>query len=286
MLERVSILRDLLNGHATDVWMFGEKYTGFLFSNTLIWPLFLAAIAFSLFLGITRKDQRCRSFPLLSALAISCILIIIAPLQIGPHHWIMLYPIPQIAIAWVFVEFWRLIRTGIVHSRFQVCASALILCLGFSIVALNVSTTAQYFSHLQANRGAQGWSDGIYKVIDALKGEYSHRPIYFMDWGFFTQACLLSHGSLHVHEYFWSHLSDSKPWSELMQAVSDPSNVFVVHAPGSTKYISVRAAFENAVVQTGLRVKKEQTFYDGRGRPWGQLIELTPSRVQQSSATE
>jgi hypothetical protein len=96
------------------------------------------------------------------------------------------------------------------------------------------------------------------------------------DKRFLMQLHLLSAGSLHVYEPFWDHRSDSMPWPELIRLVSNPDNVFVVHQPKATKFDPVRLAFENAILQTGAKAKRERTFYDRRGTAMLRLIELVP----------
>jgi 4-amino-4-deoxy-L-arabinose transferase-like glycosyltransferase len=103
--ERLAILKETLQGTATNAWMFGEVVTsGFSFNATLLWPLFAIAYPFLLIYGIFRPMDRLRFLGLFVLISAMSLQILMTPLLIGPHHWISLYPFPHVAIGLLISE--------------------------------------------------------------------------------------------------------------------------------------------------------------------------------------
>lgn len=271
--ERIAVLKAMLQGTATNAWMFGEAVIpGFSFNATLLWPLFAVAFLFLLVCGIFRPGDRLRFLALLVLISTMTLQILMTPLLIGPHHWISLYPLPHVAIALLILETSHIRLRWIQRFGSAKITTAVVLI----VLSFNLSAVAHHQRLARSTGGYHSWSDGIYRLADLLKKDFPDRSIQLMDWGFAPQLFLLSGGKLLLYEPFWYDQKDSQYQQTLVQRfcelLKNRDNVFVIHSFQATRLRYAAAAFEAAVMQAGVSPREEQVIFDLRGNELCRLL--------------
>jgi 4-amino-4-deoxy-L-arabinose transferase-like glycosyltransferase len=283
---RIAALKAMLNGQATDAWMFGQPlpphYGG---SGTLLLPLSAAAMIVLLLAGITSRRLRLLAIPAL--ITVILIEIILTPRPVWVHHWITVYPFPHLAVGLMLAEAWSGLR---IRPSWQMGAA----CIGWLVILTAVSfnlLTMTGYHRLMRDTGGAGqwhWSDAIYSLADGLQSRYANRPIVLMDWGFANQLFLLSAGRLKLREAFWPYVNSSEPREELIRLVADPANVFVAHTPTNAQFPKALVALGEAARKACATPMVERHYFDRRGNPVSTLIEFSSGRCPQTrgSATQ
>src|SRR5262249_34583251 len=189
------------------------------------------------------------------------------PLATGPHHVMMLYPFPQIIVAYAAC----LLLLRKVPNHFlalpivaRSVAGGLLLTLLFS----NIVVDAQYLQSFRASGGRGIWSDAIYELTDYGKQNNANKLV-LMDWGFETQLKLLSRGSIQREEFTAARGREEEFADELYRKVRrEGSNIFVFHAPKYTRFTTPRRVFDR-VLETHAELRSElvKVFYLRDGEP-------------------
>ncbi len=270
---RLDVLRNVLHGRATDLWMFGQSVSGVRTqAGTLLWPLFLAAMVFLLLIGLFGQRKRLHALVLLVLIIVTFVQICLTPLSIGPHHWIFLYPLPHLAIGFMFCYVTDSLNRLRWKKIFWLAPCAIIL---LATITFNMITVFNHQKLIRDTGGSNFWSDSIYSLAEALQTDYPNRPIQLMDWGFATQLSLLSGDALHLREPFWTYLKAPQAPEEFVRLAVNPANIFVVHGAATTKFPHIRALLSEAASRTDATTASERAFFDRHGNVIYKLIEFS-----------
>jgi hypothetical protein len=271
LLKRISMLRDVFSGRATDVWMFGQHISGhFGVTGTLLWPLSWIAVMALCCHALVRAKHRGALLALLTLNAVILIQILLTPLAIGPHHWIFLYPFPHLTVALTCT----VLSLERQRHPWQEFASKAGLALAAVAVIFNLFTVSEYHKLMKNTGGYQGWSSVIDPLCGILQVQYANRTIQCHDWGLAGPLHFLSKGKLNLHESYYGQLDTSEPTPKLIRLVQDPYQVFLLRSPLTTVYHPARTAFFKAIEQTKITIKSRRDFVDQRGRQVYSIIEL------------
>ncbi len=196
--------------------------------------------------------------------------IFLIPRPVWVHHWIGIYPFPQLMIALFFVV---VLGRAVREPRLLTWFGSLVIAAS---VFVNLTMQSGYQQLLTETGGTQGWSDAIYALSDRLQSDYADRDIQLLDWGIGHQLLFLSGGKLRTREPFWAQMNDIVPQPALLAAIRDRKNVFVAHTMPQMFFPKTRQALDAAAQQTGLHVKVHHVFNERSGKPLFEIITLEP----------
>ncbi len=270
MPARAAALLLMLEGRSTAIWMFGEALPRRLgVSATPLAPLTIAATV--ILLWNARHSWRFLLFPML--MVVMLIAMFLMPRAIWVHHWIGVYPFPQLAIGAATM----VVLDGAMKRR-QWIGACLVCPLIASALAANLIVDASYRKLMVKTGGAAAWSDGIYQLHQLLETEYANRSIHVMGWGLSTQLQLLSGGQLQLRDSFWDALDRGQVTPKVVGLVRDRSNVFLAPLwPGRGR--PAVSILEEAAESSGCAVESRRRYIKDRlGRNVHALIEFDASR--------
>lgn len=116
------------------------------------------------------------------------LIILISPHANAIHHWIMLYPLPHIIVAYMLVEITR---------RFKVVGSVLV---GLLLIVSSFSYILYAFS-LSSKEVKVYWNGySSRNIVNNLNNGFSDRRIYALDWGISLPVGYLSNGEIAVKD--------------------------------------------------------------------------------------
>ena len=242
------------------------------FQATLLPPALLSAaflIGLILLFGRNPGGRVIAFFVLISLLIL--VEIVATPRATGPHHIMMLYPFPQIIVAYAASELLSLTwGLGNKASPLNIAARVVAAALLLSLLVSNVVVDLKYLQSFRASGGKGIWSDAIYELADYAK-QNSGTKLVLMDWGFENQLQLLSRGSINREEFFWS-LLDQKREEELADTLyqkftRENNDIFVFHAPQCTQFSEPRRIFDRMLEKHGLRPRPTEVLYQRDGPP-------------------
>lgn len=197
--------------------------------------------------------------------------IYITPKATGSHHIMMLYPFPQIIVAYAVSVLLSLRFSSIKRSQML---RAIIRPVSIGILAVlitsNLVADVKYLQFFVESGGRGIWSDAIYDLADYAEQNSDHKFV-LMDWGFDTQLQLLSRGRIKREEFFGTLLAEKQEtelMDELYQKVSKEDNdTFIFHAPQSTQFSRPRRIFDLMLEKYGLAAETTKVFYQRDGEP-------------------
>lgn len=245
--SRLLSLRYLFSGTGLDIYMFGRSIAPWLgsYSATLFIPVFVLSLGLiALFVKVPMVspiDWRSVLFPLAMA-GLLLAQMLITPLNLWLHHFIFLYPFPQLFVG---------ITLGQALTRVEPGAFRRVLgpVAGFSLIALVASNSAvvwQYHQLMATHPGSNIWSTAIYNLNDVLLAEHREQTIQVLDWNIGNQLLLLSAGELRVHE-LWIDLNGPETEDAFLHAIENKSNLFVLPYPGTATFERPSEVFQRAV---------------------------------------
>jgi hypothetical protein len=190
----------------------------------------------------------------------------------GPHHTIMVYPIPHILIACGLVELIRLGEAG-AQLRKKVLTIFSGLCI-IALVASQVIIDARYVWSFQARGGVGFWSDAIYDLARYTRSQ-PDKTYLLMDWGFSNQLLLLSGSKIKKREAYFPtrSASDSEKIAWLRPYLRLQNSILVFHAPAFESFPMLKC-FQRALQQQGLMASLVKTFYQRDGTAIYYLYEI------------
>lgn len=219
-----------------------------------------------------------------SLLVLIALQIYITPHATGPHHVIMLYPLPHLIIAYALS---RLPNTLAVQpGQFRRVAATYIVFGSVGLLVLsNLAVDSEYLLGFVRTGGSGVWSDAIYPLAEYVQQGQGDRYL-LMDWGFNTQLLLLSRGKIKKTEIFWS-LLDQKREDTLAQGLytmqSTQPTLFVFHSTKYTAFSQPRIVFDLMVQRNHLRETIVKVFRQRNGDPVYVIERLEPTTQSQLS---
>jgi 4-amino-4-deoxy-L-arabinose transferase-like glycosyltransferase len=251
------------------------------FQETLLPPaLLVAAIVIVLLLMFsTNRGRRAISFVIILALVIFAG-IIATPRATGSHHILMLYPFPQIIVAYAASGLWSWKFTARNPST-RLTAGVVLAALLFSLLVSNLVLDAKYLQSFRAIGGKGIWSAAVFQLAEFGQANRKNK-LLLMDWGFENQLQLLSRGSLNREEFFWT-LLDQKREKALVdllyqKAGKDNDTIFVFHTSPYAQFTEPRRIFDRMLAKYALSSQTVKVFYQNDGEAVFQLEQISPDR--------
>lgn len=247
-------------------------YLGGIFGNDLYTVLFLAIAGLSLLLTLkTKEDWQKMAFPLL-IMAFMAVESCITVSDLWPEHYLILLPLPQLAIAAGLSLFVRRSSLG----KPTVAAAVLMVTL---LVAGDLWVDWSYHQALTRSGGYGAHSDAIYKLAEYLEKQKVSSPLA-MDWGIKTTVQFLTLGCVNPAELFgYEGLADADAAFEerLAPFLEDPDSFFIFHSREATAYQGRREAFKELVAEMEKTARVEKIFYDRSSKPVFELVRIEDS---------
>ena len=187
----------------------------------------------------------------------------------APHHVLLVYPVPQLALAAVAVGGPRLMR-----GRARLAAAALGAAAVAACVGASVATTAATLSRLDRTGGIGSYSDRIYTLDRYLLQHDVRRRLVVIDWGIYQNLIALSNGNLKGTE-LWEELnSRDRLRGSVTAELDDPSARYVLHAPQATIFPRARDRFFAIVRRDGRHALLERRIATRLGQPLFEIYRL------------
>lgn len=279
---RTAPLMAMFDGRATDVWMFGYPISPqWGVASTLLWPLTIVAIVLLLIISLATQRWKLLATPALMALVL--LQIYLTPRRVWAHHWIGLYPFPQLLIGLTLAEAGKAAARRNLNRSLVAALGTLVVLLA---VIFNLLVMKGYHQLMREGGGVFPWSDAIYPLAETLKSEYPDRRVQVLAWGISNQLHFLAAGKLPAQDPFRQGSNLSERAEFLSSLVTDPANVFVLLSDPSSDSVSAgsRAALDEAARRTCAAAKAERHIADRRGQNVYTLIEFSPRRCQDTTS--
>jgi len=190
----------------------------------------------------------------------------------GPHHYVLAYPFPHLAIAAVAAWGWNRLRGARRLAPVLLVAAVVITMVGWSARELRI---------LRATGGAGNWSDASYDIAAWLQ-EHPPNTVLCMDWGFSHPLLLLSQGRLNERDMSMT-IGNPRPdefagrVQRLVPLLFRPGTLYLFHSPRYQNFAGVREVFDEAVRRTGMRERVAATFKQRNGEEVALLSEVVPA---------
>jgi hypothetical protein len=260
-------------GHTGGLDAFLSALAGLPLRSTLMPQLFVLSLMGLLLLWLFKRLASARAIAFfLIQFAVAVVFNYLSDEATGPHHTIMVYPIPHIFIGCCLIE---LIRLG--EGRGWLRKFALRFSSCFCLIALVISQVvidARYVWSFQVKGGVGYWSDAIYELA-RYADSHADRAYLLMDWGFSNQLLLLSKAKIKKEEAFVPvrDASDSERLAQIERYLRLNKSTLVFHAP-PFESSPLLEFFNRSLPQLGLAAEHVRTFYQRDGEPVYYLYEI------------
>jgi 4-amino-4-deoxy-L-arabinose transferase-like glycosyltransferase len=179
-----------------------------------------------------------------------------------PHHVLLAYPAPHLALAAIAVE-----GASFLRGQFRLVAAAVAAAAVAACLAVSLTTTTDMLSRLRRTGGVGNFSDGIYTLERYLVRHDRGSRLVVLDWGIYQNLVALSDGKLRATE-LWDELNTGgRVRASVLAQLDDPSVRYVLHAPGATNFPRARSRFFAALRRDGRQARLERRVATRLGRP-------------------
>jgi 4-amino-4-deoxy-L-arabinose transferase-like glycosyltransferase len=223
----------------------------------------VAAAAIAILYAITRSRGRFRSAMFVVVWGV--LVLAASALTPGgsyPHHVLLCYPAPHLALAAFVVGGVALLR-----RRARVAAQALGAVAIAAALAVSVTTSAEMLSRIRETGGIGNFSDSIYTLERDLVQHDRSRRLVVIDWGIFQNLVALSGGDLRATELWQPLNAKGRVRGSVLKQLDDPSVSYVFHAPDATNFPRARNRFFAALRRSGRHARLERTVPTRLGKP-------------------
>jgi hypothetical protein len=207
----------------------------------------------------------------LIALAVAWVqMAITANTGLSVHHTILLWPLPQLAIAASLASASR--RLG--RAGLPAVAVTMLVLVASGALVIN-----EYYISMVRYGGGPGWNGAIFPLSDYLKGVPA-RKVMIMDWGIAEPLQFLNRGKLPLT---WGIDEISKPEMSsddrdaVRSMISEPENVFVAHTPAYEFFAGRSPKLTQFAEESGYRREMLKTLSDGYGRDFFEVYRFAPA---------
>ena len=260
---RFHTLVGLLDGRTIGDLIAGAEW------RSLLVPIVALGAAAGILLLSTVPALRTRLAPARFVVFTGVLILVASALTPGgsyPHHVLLAYPFPHLAIAAFTVEAW-----AIAHER---VGRPLSWAVGGSVAAVLVAavvvssaTSGQILSRLTVSGGRGNFSDAIYRLDRYFEHSDSRESFVALDWGIFQPLVGLSQGRLRGRE-LWLQLNGSMQRARAYRReITEPSALYVLHASGQTNFPRARRQFFEIVRGSGRYARLVHVVRSRQGRP-------------------
>ncbi|HYZ76628.1 MAG TPA: glycosyltransferase family 39 protein [Gaiellaceae bacterium] len=220
-------------------------------------PALALAAAAGIALAFAVPSLRARVRPAMFVVLSGFLVLVASGLTPGgsyPHHVLLAYPAPHLALAAVVVE-----GAELVHRRVRLAATLAGAAALTASVAVSFTTTTAILSRLRHTGGTGNFSDGIYNLERYLVRHDRDRRLVIVDWGIFQNIVALSDGDLRATEVWDPLNSNGRVRGKVLEQLDDPAARYVLHAPGATNFPRARSRFFAALRKDGRRARLVHT---------------------------
>jgi hypothetical protein len=215
------------------------------------WPLFLASVLLLPF--VWRTPARRAALFALVFIAVTWGQMVPIRFAGSVHHTILLWPMPQFAVAAVLGAISMRVRFGgpaVAAVTTAACTASLLVI-------------ATYYTNLIRNGGTSAWTEALYPAIDAIRAMRPER-VCVIDFGFHDNLRALLEAEPAVCVADDPVTPEGKRYARLQ--ISQPGTLFVAHTP--THEFDAGSAERHArfVRDEGYAKADQQVFVDRNGR--------------------
>jgi hypothetical protein len=186
------------------------------------------------------------------------------------HHTILLWPLPQAAIALSFAGLAR---------RFAGVAVPVMAATVLTTVS-GALVVNEYYCSLVRNGGAPAWDDAVIAVARYFERAPVYNIAFAMDWGIIEPIRLLEHGRVRLatgtDQLSGPPISDSDQ-AILKSMVTDPKNLFIAHPAGAEFFPNKSRQLQSFAASIGFVPQMVERFSDGFGRPFFEIYRFVPA---------
>ena len=189
------------------------------------------------------------------------------------HHTILLWPLPQMAIAISFsAASRRLGRRGLPAAA---AVTAVMMLAG-------VLQTNEYYRLAWRNGGAKDWTDAVYGLSSYLKRAPA-TAVYCTDWGILDSLRILNRGRLPLSNLFDAVGDDGAALDapRISAAAAEPGALFIAHAKGAAFFEERTPGLIKAAESAGFRQELVAWIPDGFGRPTYEIYRFQKAEAGQ-----
>jgi hypothetical protein len=272
LAERVRQLIGLLDGNTIGDQIAGVSHRPPILP-VLVGVAAVGILGLSVHWGIRRRLAHAR-FVLFAGLVI-LVGSALTPGGSYPHHVLLVYPFPHLAVAAFAVELAGLARERLPAKTVSVVGVSGLAAAVLAAVAAGVLTSARIISRLDVTGGRGNFSDAIYLLDSYLLRSGPRQPFTAVDWGVSTPLVGLSQGRLRGNDV-WLELSDRRFRPGTFRAeLTRPETRYVLHTRADTNFPLSRERFFAVIRKYGHRARLERTI-DGRdGKPVFEIYSVT-----------
>lgn len=176
------------------------------------------------------------------------------------HHLLLVYPMPQIAVALMAV--WLVRHTLTRHRVAMIIGGGLILATGIS----TAHNLIWYTAEVQRTGGAAHWSSAIYDLARYIR-HHPERHYTFAAWGLERQLSMLAEGRTPMLERYFQLANLDMPAearNEVAESMKRRDGVWVFSSI-MPQYLEIRERVFDIAKTAGLRPKQLVSFYPRAG---------------------
>jgi len=190
------------------------------------------------------------------------------------HHTVLLWPLPQVAIAvsWAAASR-RLGRAGIP-------ALAAVLAMAMISGALVIN---EYYAVMWRDGGGQSWSDAIFPLSNYLKTTPA-RTVICLDWGILDPLRLLGSGRLPLEngpDTLGQPEIAEGDRAQVTSRMADPANLFIAHTKEFEFFPRAKQNLARLAAESGYFRETVAVIPDSYGRPVFELYRFRAARSPQ-----
>jgi hypothetical protein len=199
------------------------------------------------------------------ALLASLVFLAAVPFARGPHHFLLVYPLPHVVVGTALGALWASGGRWRGWRRASSQGAAVVALVALLLPSVMLGRAFQTAVSRDGGRGY--WSaEALDSLVATLDGPFVGRTVTLLDWGFEQSLVIVAKDRLRLDAAYWGVLASPEPERAVARLVGDPGRVFVVHAPGFEGVgARAQAAFSAYVARTGLRLTETRIFQkDGK----------------------
>jgi 4-amino-4-deoxy-L-arabinose transferase-like glycosyltransferase len=229
--ERLIALLVLIQGGLLDGYVYGtpvSPWIGNLRTTGLALTILpIALLCFSRFRAPRIQRDLTRTVLLALMLLITATIILVSPIPVSVHHLIIVAPMLQILVAWVYVRAWD---SALYASKVGAGLRGALACLVGIVLGSNLAVYGRYTELMAAGVGGPAWHPAVYTLASTIDKTYRDSVVEGMDWGLDMQLLFLTEGRARVNP-LWAVMGREN--ENLEDKLRQSRYIFVSRAPGT-----------------------------------------------------
>jgi Dolichyl-phosphate-mannose-protein mannosyltransferase len=271
LYRRFETLVGLLDGRTIGELIAGAEW------RSLLLPILALVSAAGILLLSLAPTLRGRFAPARFVVYMGTLILVAAALTPGgsfPHHVLLVYPLPHLAIAAFLVEVCVIARERLHRPGAWAVAGAVVAAV---VAAVSVSsvTSGRILARLDTTGGVGNFSDAIYTLDRYLQRRNRTERFVAIDWGIFQPLVGLSQGHLRGRD-LWQELNGPIGRARAhRRELTDPETSYVLHSSAETNFPRARQRFFAIVRDSGRRARLAHVVRSRQGRPVFEIYDVT-----------